>query len=250
MRRFEDYMRSFSDVAGWFPVPAAAIWDCLLDFQEASGVNGNLMEIGVWKGKSAGCAALHCRREEFCLFVDPLPLADARETISRLVPKARCKYLQETSQLLPRYPVLKETLGSFRWIHIDGEHSSEAVAGDLRLAADLVCSRGIVVVDDFFSPSYPQVTQSVFQFIAGRPAPLSLILCGFQKGYLCRPTAARTYLDYIRSSLHRDLTDRQCGAFTIWKTTEPADMNTFGVTDRFLEFDYRGPDWDQTGIYS
>src|SRR5580700_10915367 len=113
MRRFEDYVRSFSDIAGWFPVPAAAIWDCLLDFQEASGVNGNLMEIGVWKGKSAGCAALHCRREEFCLFVDPLPLADARETISRLVPKARCKYLQETSQLLPRYPVLKETLGSF-----------------------------------------------------------------------------------------------------------------------------------------
>lgn len=248
MRRFEDYMRSFTNVAGWFPTPAAAIWDCLLDFQEISGINGNLMEIGVLKGKSAGFAALHCQRGEFCLFVDPSRLAEARETIDRLVPKAKCKYIEEKSYLLPRYPAFKEILSSFRWIHIDGEHTGQAVAGDLGLADDLVSPRGIVSVDDFFSPSYPQITRAVFDFMATRPGRLTLILCGYQKGYLCRPTAARSYLDYIRSSLHRGLSERQCGACTIWKTTEPADMNTFGITDRFMEFDYKGPDWDETRI--
>ena len=39
-----------------------------------------------------------------------------------------------------------------------------------------------------------------------------------------------------------------CDQVTIWKTTEPGDMNTFGVTDRYLDFNYRGPDWDQNNL--
>ena len=39
-----------------------------------------------------------------------------------------------------------------------------------------------------------------------------------------------------------------CEHTPIWKTTEPGDMNPFGVTDRYLEFNYRGPDWDQNSI--
>jgi hypothetical protein len=31
---------------------------------------------------------------------------------------------------------------------------------------------------------------------------------------------------------------------TIWKTTVVADMNTFGITPRFGNFNYIGPDWD------
>ena len=113
MRRFEDYMRSFSDVEGWFPVPAAAIWDCLLDFQETSGFNGNLMEIGVWKGKSAGCAALHCGREEFCLFVDPLPLADVRKAIAHLVPKRSANIWKKRLSSFPDIQCTKKRSGVF-----------------------------------------------------------------------------------------------------------------------------------------
>jgi hypothetical protein len=44
------------------------------------------------------------------------------------------------------------------------------------------------------------------------------------------------------------MADRGCDKVTIWKTTEPGDMNTFGITDRYLDFNYRGPDWDQNRI--
>jgi len=44
------------------------------------------------------------------------------------------------------------------------------------------------------------------------------------------------------------MADRGCDKVTIWKTTEPGDMNTFGVTDRYLGFNYRGPHWDQSVI--
>ena len=102
--------------------------------------------------------------------------------------------------------------------------------------------------DDFFSPGYPQVTQAIFQFLATRPGRLTLVLCGFNKGYLCRPKAAREYLQFMKKSLYSDMAERGCGNVTIWKTTEPGDMNTFGVTDRYLDFNYRGPDWDQNNV--
>jgi len=68
-----------------------------------------------------------------------------------------------------------------------------------------------------------------------------------QQAYLCRPKAAQ-YLQFARTSLYSDMAERGCGQVTIWKTTEPGDMNTFGVTDRYLESNYRGPDWDQGSI--
>jgi hypothetical protein len=131
---------------------------------------------------------------------------------------------------------------------VDGEHSGQSVTNDLEIADHLLSDRGIAVFDDFFSPGYPQVTQAIFQFLATRPGRFALVLCGFNKGYLCRPKAAREYLQFVRTSLYSNMADRGCDKVTIWKTTEPGDMNTFGVTDRYLEFNYRGPDWDQSVI--
>ena len=67
----------------------------------------------------------------------------------------------------------------------------------------------------FFSPGYPQVTQAVFQFLATRPGRLALVLCEFNKGYLCRPKAARGFLEYVRTSLYADMVERGCGKVTI-----------------------------------
>lgn len=248
MRKFEDYTKHFSDLQGWFQPPAIAIWDALLDYQEKQGIVGNLLEIGVWKGKSASLAALHCLADEQCVFVDPLPLDSVRERITSALPTTKCHYLTEFSQFLPRHPFVAQAVRGFRWIHIDGEHTAQAVSNDLAIAEFLLGDRGMLVIDDFFNPGYPQVTQTVFQFLNAQPARLAMVLCGFCKAYLCRPRAAREYLTFIRSSLFQEMKERQCEQVTIWKTTDPADMNTFGVTERFLDFDYRGPDWDEHQI--
>ena len=64
----------------------------------------------------------------------------------------------------------------------------------------------------------------------------------------CRPKAARKYLQFVRTSLYSNMAERGCDQVTIWKTTEPGDMNTFGVTGRYLDFNHRGPDWDQNNL--
>jgi len=83
MKRFDDYMKHFSDVEGWFQTPAIAIWDSLLSYQQEQGISGNLIEIGVWKGKSAALAALHCQGSDACVFVDAMPLDEAKARISQ-----------------------------------------------------------------------------------------------------------------------------------------------------------------------
>jgi hypothetical protein len=235
MKRFDDYMKHFSEVDGWFQTPAIAIWDTLLSYQQEHGISGNLLEIGVWKGKSAALAALHCQGDDACVFVDAMPLDEAKARISQVTPGISYHYLQEQSQSLARHPFVSQGTPAFRWIHVDGEHSGQSVTNDLEIADHLLSDRGIAVFDDFFSPGYPQVTQAVFQFLATRPGRFALVLCGFNKGYLCRPKAAREYLQFVRTSLYSNMADRGCDKVTISKTTEPGDMNTFGVTDRYLD---------------
>ena len=130
---------------------------------------------------------------------------------------------------------------------MDGEHTGQSVINDLEIADHLLSDRGIACSTISFRPAFLSCA-GIFQFLATRPGRLTLVLCGFNKEYLCRPKAAREYLQFMKKSLYSDLAERGCGNVTIWKTTEPGDMNTFGVTDRYLDFNYRGPDWDQNNV--
>ena len=134
MKHFDEYMKHFSEVEGWFQTPAIAIWDSLLSYQEEQRISGNMIEIGVWKGKSAALAALHCQTGEECVFVDAMPLDAAKATISQTLPQATCHYLQEQSQFLARHPFIAQGTRSFRWIHVDGEHTGQSVINDLEIA--------------------------------------------------------------------------------------------------------------------
>jgi hypothetical protein len=203
------------------------------------------MEVGVWEGKSAALMALHCTETESCMFLDIRAMDGAKSRIEQVVPEAKCVFMQKNSRSVLQQPSILEMADRVRWMHIDGEHTAEAVMCDLQNADLLVARSGMVVIDDFFSPAYPQVTQAVFQFLATRPSRFCLVLCGFNKGYLCRPIAARSYLEFIKNSLYEEISSRGVSETTIWRTTEPSDMVTFGITDRYLNHKYRGPDWDE-----
>src|SRR5580704_13176347 len=141
MKCFDEYMKHFSNVDGWFQTPAIAIWDSLLSYQQEQRISGNLLEIGVWKGKSAGLAAMHCEAGDVCVFVDALPLDEAKASISAAVPGVTCHYLQEQSQFLARHPFVSQAIRGFRWIHVDGEHSGQSVINDLEIADHLLSER-------------------------------------------------------------------------------------------------------------
>ena len=245
---FQKYLGATRNVDGWFLEEAAATWDCLLQFQHTAKITGNLLEIGVWNGKSALMSVLHAGAGEIQLLVDPRDLKEALDNLRKLRADATIDCYQKPSRALFKHPEYRNMLSSFRWIHIDGRHSAQDVSVDLRLADDLLNDNGMVVVDDFFYAGYPQVTQAVYQYLFSHPNSFALLLCGHKKAYLCRPLAVVRYAEYVRTSLFKDLTAKGFDQLTVWKTTESADCQTFGITERFLAFDYRGPDWSQQTI--
>lgn len=245
---FETYIEASRSVDGWFLDEAAAAWDCLLQFQLSARMTGNLLEIGVWNGRSAMMSVLHAGAGEILLLVDPRDMKEAMSHLRQIRADATIDVFQKPSRSLFKHPEYRNMLSSFRWIHIDGKHSAQDANVDLRLADELLNDTGMVVVDDFFHPDYPQVTQAVYQYLFSHPHSFSLVLCGHGKGYLCRPLAVAKYADYVRSGLHRDMAARGYNQLTIWKSTETADCQTFGITERFGAFDHRGPDWSQQTI--
>ncbi|TMJ23732.1 MAG: class I SAM-dependent methyltransferase, partial [Alphaproteobacteria bacterium] len=144
-------------IPGWFGFHSYALWRSLLDFQKAEDVRGDLLEIGVWRGRSASVLASYRRDGEtlyLCdLEVDGEALRAVFDTVGAASP--RMVAISAPSSELPGRLDLRALHQAVRWMHIDGEHTGAAVYAELELAHRIVRADGLVVIDDFFSPRYP-----------------------------------------------------------------------------------------------
>lgn len=241
---FDRYLVAHAQTEGWFGVEAAALWDTLLTAQREQGIVGDLLEIGVWHGKSAALAAMHVDRSRERLWLVDLWLKEeeVRATLARVgaaypedIQVRRCD-----SRSLSRDRALRRE--RFRWIHIDGEHTADAVSSDLELARRLLDPRGIICIDDFFNWMYPQVTSAVFETLRRRRRQLTLFLCGFNKAYVCATRFADTYLSYCRHHLVSAMQERG-QLVTLAKTASFEDIGCFSVGRRIEGRTLRGTDW-------
>ena len=246
MGTLSHYLERYAALPGWFTDNSAAIWDCLLAFQKQQRIKGHAFEVGVYHGKSAAMTCLHLRPEEQLVLVDPYRLDAVRAMLADMRTSNVTCYSCLSRQL--PLPELLALAGQCRWVHVDGEHTASACAHDLDLADRLLDDRGVVVVDDFMSPRYPQVAAAVFQYLHAHPFSLRLFLCGFFKAYLARPKYVADYLAFIRDDLGEQLRRRDFAErISFFKTTVPDDYNCFGM-GRFEGRAMIGLDWDKDRI--
>jgi predicted O-methyltransferase YrrM len=240
---FERFQKQFGHLPGYTIPQSMCIWDFLLEFQSRTWQPASLLEIGVYHGQSAMMLALHCKAEETILLIDPNDFVEeARKVLSKFA-AAKFEILKVRSSDTRSWALTSRYTHALRWIHIDGDHKAEAVWNDLLLANDLLADTGIICVDDFFNPGYPQLTYTVDRFLEQNRAQLQLFLCGYNKGYLARPGAMQKYLEAIRQDLARAITTRGFTDFTIFKTDYPNVVNAFGVVHgRWGDFEYYGLD--------
>jgi Methyltransferase domain len=239
--RLRRYQSQFEQITGSFWAGAVITWDILLSRQAALGIKGDVLEIGVLNGKSATLIALHACTDESFVLVDPALRREAIDAVESLHPSNNI-YIRDFSQNLRKHVALAGRESGFRWIHIDGEHSGPAVRNDLAIGADLLAPGGVICLDDFFTPAYPQITAAVFEFLGGNYGKFQLFLIGYNKGYICHCSDAAGNLAFLRQKVQREYARRDF-AVTLWKTAEPSDMNCFGVTPRVQSAIYKGPDW-------
>jgi hypothetical protein len=218
-------------ISGWFGFHSYAVWRSLLDFQSAENLRGDLLEIGVWRGRSAAVLAAYCRDDEALHLCDLQVDADAlRDTFEAVGAKGRkIVTISAPSSALAGRLDLRAMHQSLRWMHVDGEHTGVAVYRELELANQLVRPDGLVVIDDFFSPRYPANTTEAVRYLEKNPFHFRLFAVGFNKGYFCRPESLPKYMDFAVERLSDALLAYGCKT-TLFKTTSAWDTDAIGIT--------------------
>ncbi|MFE9767107.1 class I SAM-dependent methyltransferase [Streptomyces sp. NPDC005808] len=171
------------DVPGWFPVLDQLLFDWFLDRQESAGLRGDLLEVGVYMGKSAIFLGRHRQEGErytVCdLFEADAPdnanQAESTKSYSALTRRVfeenylsfhdeLPRVLQGPSSLVPAEVQPR----SCRFVHIDASHLYEHVYGDIQAARDALLPGGIVVLDDFRSEHTPGVAVAAWEAVLNR----------------------------------------------------------------------------------
>lgn len=225
-----------NQIEGWFSIHSMRLWHSLMEAQ--ADIPGNLMEIGTWKGRSIAAIA-YALRENERFFISDLKLQT--EAIQEALTKvganlAQAHFVGTDSFTLHTHADFKAMENTVRFLHIDGEHSGEAIYRELDHAARIVRRNGLVVIDEFFSPLYAHLTPAVMRYLDRNPHEFRLLMVGFEKGYLCRPSAYRHYQDFIVNRLQQAMAERG-GKVTVARTGD-AYEGIFGI-EHFMPT--RGP---------
>ncbi|MGP3998609.1 class I SAM-dependent methyltransferase [Streptomyces sp. 8N706] len=187
----EQRPRRLNDVKGWFPSLDQVLFDRFLSRQQRLDEPGDLLEMGVFMGKSAIFTGSFLREGErftVCdLFDAPAPdeqnAAEARKSYPTLTRVAFEQNYLAFHEELP-YVIQGPTSAvpghvdadTCRFVHVDASHLYEHVAGDIDTARKSLLPGGVVVLDDFRSEHTPGVAAAAWEAVFNhglRPVCLS-----------------------------------------------------------------------------
>ncbi|MFF1687649.1 MULTISPECIES: class I SAM-dependent methyltransferase [unclassified Streptomyces] len=171
------------DVPGWFPPLDQLLFTWLLEGQARREVRGDLLELGVYMGKSAVLLGRHLHRAEkftVCdLFEGDAPddanQAESTKSYASLTRQAFEENYLSFHDELPKVVQAPSSVistevdpGTCRFVHIDASHLYEHVYGDIGAARELLAPGGIVVLDDFRSEHTPGVSVAAWEAVLNR----------------------------------------------------------------------------------
>ena len=156
---------------------AAAICGHLANFQTASRIGGDLLEIGTFEGRFFVAMALLLGKGEHALGIDVFTWPSPK-VYDHLLENCAAAGLDPATYTAWKVDTLKITAedmrarlpgGRARFIHVDGEHTPECLTQDLRLAHEVMHPQGVIVLDDMLHPGYPTLITTVLDYLARHP---------------------------------------------------------------------------------
>lgn len=206
MSRIALYKERYHDIPGYFDDNDIYIWNFLFEQQEALGISGGFLEIGLLCGKSSLFGSLYMKPEEPVCLIDCCPgaVGTILEKVSAFHPENNIG-IGAYSRTLKSNRELMAMQQKFRFVHIDGDHTGYSLTNDLEATVDLVSEFGIVALDDFMNPSYPQLTAAVYHFLFKNQFQWKMVLNAGAKCYLVRAHAYDAYEKLIREKLPQAL---------------------------------------------
>jgi hypothetical protein len=168
-------------IPGWLSHDDSKLISLLLRFQHLHDASGDILEIGVYKGKLVPVFAANCSPSETIFLSD---IFDSKISDKYNQIEVRNSYentsVESVADLLAEFPKIKAKIvvgdslhlesaiegNTFRFIHVDGSHTYHVVKNDLKLALNhLDGTIGILSIDDYRTLHTPEVTRAVWELL-------------------------------------------------------------------------------------
>jgi hypothetical protein len=166
------------NVPGWFSLLDQALFGWLLTWQSSHAIAGDLVELGVYKGKSAIVMGAHLTGDETLVVCDlfgrPASDSDIGASASQFYRDRLCRQDFETNYRSfidtlphivegPSSTILQHVQpGAARFVHIDAAHRYSNVRQDIASARTMLRADGLVVLDDYRTAHTPGVAAAVW----------------------------------------------------------------------------------------
>ena len=204
------FSRGRNGVTGWLGRIDAEIFRTLLNYQASLALRGSIAEIGVHHGKSfiGLCLALQEGERAYCvdlfenqhLKIDESGAGNRQvfeENLRRFgIDFARLTVRTATSLDVAASEIVDD-VGPIRFFSIDGGHWAPIVEHDLTMAQESVADYGVVALDDFCRPEWPNVSAGYFSWAFSGKQLLVPLCIGVNKLYLCHEGWREPYQDLI-----------------------------------------------------
>jgi hypothetical protein len=205
--------RGREKVEGWFYRLDAEIFGLITDYQNSEGLGGSLVEIGLHHGRSFIALCLSLREGQRAYGIDLFERqawnVDRSGQGDRTVVERnlRAAGVGLSAVVLDGRPSTSVTpndilgsVGAARFFSIDGGHQLEVVRNDLLLAEQTLADHGVVALDDFLRPEWPEVSAGYFAWFEKSSKSLVPFAIGINKLYLCPRNYLARYQEVLRGS--------------------------------------------------
>jgi hypothetical protein len=181
---------SYQNIEGWLGDGEVNLLGLFNEMQTTRGITGDVCEIGVHHGRLFILLYLCCRESERAIAIDVFghqefnldqsgggSLGTFLKNLRANVGNADRLILMERDSLTVRP---HEFSRAIRLFSVDGCHLAIHTAHDLALAEQTITPGGIILMDDFFNPYWPGVSEGVNRFYSLHAAPsiAPLAICG------------------------------------------------------------------------
>jgi hypothetical protein len=178
----ERFLAGLDAIPGWFSLLDAHLFIAFDRLQRKAGIRGDLLEIGVYRGRSAVLLGYLLGSGEGlvgCDIFEAMPPDESNRMEQTLWYGGLTRQLFEDTYR--RYHVVPPTIVAapsvelrrhlggmprFRMIHVDASHTYDNVRADLATARALLIDGGIVVLDDYRAIHSPGVAAAIWRDVA------------------------------------------------------------------------------------
>jgi Methyltransferase domain len=206
-------LEELCSVEGWLSDEDVVLFFAVDEATRALGSRGDVLEIGVYKGKSAVVLGYCIDGDERLVVVDPFGRSASDATVLAEQHRfyddlTRSEFDRNYGRFHARPPLVLERFSTdlvpgdigrdIRLVHVDGAHDYTSVAHDIDLVLAVLADDGVLVFDDAIDRGAPGVVAAVWAAVGdGRLLPLMTT----GKVWTCRPEAHPRLLAAVEREL-------------------------------------------------